>query len=377
MPVDWIDFKELRQQLSIAQVLAHYRVSIRQKADQGSGFCPLPTHQPARGTQRKRSPSFSVNFAKNVWQCFGCGASGNVLDLACRLEGLDPGDGDNVRQVALELARTFGLDTERPRRAQKRIDHTDADAQPKKDQQALETPADRGWAEGGAAHRGIANDTVSDVVVNSILDFELKNLDSSHPYLLQRGFTEETIQRFGLGFCSRGVMKDRIAIPIHDPQGCLLAYAGRLVDDQLIDAEHPKYLFPGPRERNGKRLEFHKSLVVYNLNRLEQRPLDHLIVVEGFPSVWWLSQHGHANVVAVMGSTASADQLRLIETSVTPAGTVWILPDGDEAGTRCAQSLLALSSERSVRWLKLDPGEQPTDLSGHELESLLPSPTAG
>ncbi|GIW56754.1 MAG: hypothetical protein KatS3mg082_3158 [Nitrospiraceae bacterium] len=93
MPVDWIDFKELRQQLSIAQVLAHYKVSIRQKADQGSGFCPLPTHQPARGTQRKRSPSFSVNFAKNVWQCFGCGASGNVLDLACRLEGLDPGDG--------------------------------------------------------------------------------------------------------------------------------------------------------------------------------------------------------------------------------------------------------------------------------------------
>jgi DNA primase len=42
------------------------------------------------------------------------------------------------------------------------------------------------------------------VIVNASLDFELKGLDATHPYLLGRGFTPETIKHFGLGFCSRG-----------------------------------------------------------------------------------------------------------------------------------------------------------------------------
>ena len=44
------------------------------------------------------------------------------------------------------------------------------------------------------------------------LVFDLKGLDAKHPYLLKRGFTPETIERFGLGFCSRGLLKDRVAI---------------------------------------------------------------------------------------------------------------------------------------------------------------------
>ena len=53
-------------------------------------------------------------------------------------------------------------------------------------------------------------------IVNAPLDFSLKNLDPDHPYLSGRGFTKETIEKFELGFCSRGLMKDRVAIPLRD-----------------------------------------------------------------------------------------------------------------------------------------------------------------
>ena len=76
------------------------------------------------------------------------------------------------------------------------------------------------------------------------LNFELQGLDPSHAYLKERGFTTETIAYFGLGYCSRGLMQGRIAIPLHDEHGLLVGYAGRLVDDREIDEDNPKYRFP-------------------------------------------------------------------------------------------------------------------------------------
>lgn len=55
-------------------------------------------------------------------------------------------------------------------------------------------------------------------VVNAPMDFELKGLDQAHPYLRSRGFTPETIAHFGLGYCSRGSLKGRVAIPLQEPR---------------------------------------------------------------------------------------------------------------------------------------------------------------
>ena len=59
------------------------------------------------------------------------------------------------------------------------------------------------------------------------MSFSLKNLDPDHPYLTGRRFTKETIEAFGLGYCTKGPMKGRIAIPIRNDKGELVAYAGR------------------------------------------------------------------------------------------------------------------------------------------------------
>jgi DNA primase len=138
------------------------------------------------------------------------------------------------------------------------------------------------------------------VVVNAPLDFELQRLEYDHPYLRERGFTEETVRAFGLGYCQRGLMKGRIAIPLHDKEGALI---GRIVDEEAIGKDTPRYLFPGSRERNGARHVFRKSAFLYNGFRVGNR--SELVVVESFTAVWWLTQAGITKVVALMGAHRS------------------------------------------------------------------------
>src|SRR6185436_19258440 len=109
----WIDFKELRERIRIADVLRQHDVQLKVRGEKATGLCPLPTH-PVRSDGKKRSPSFSVHLGKGIWHCFGCGARGNVLDLGARLQGLDPDDPPQLRKAALKLAETFGIECERP-----------------------------------------------------------------------------------------------------------------------------------------------------------------------------------------------------------------------------------------------------------------------
>ncbi len=159
---------------------------------------------------------------------------------------------------------------------------------------------------------------------------------------------------------------------MHDQKGRLVGYAGRVVDDSAVSEANPRYRFPSAREREGRLYEFRKTRFVYNGFRISV-PAEDLVVVEGFTSVWWLHQAGFRAVVATMGADCSERQVELIVSLAKPAGRVWIVGDGDEAGERHAGSLLRLvSPHRFVRWVRLQAGQQATDLSREELESLLP-----
>jgi len=330
----WIDFKALKQKLQFAAVLRHYGVEVKAKGNQHHGFCPLPNHN-----GKRNSPSFSANLEKGIFQCFGCGAHGNVLDFAILMSGGSPDDTDDIRKAALHLQSTFGVPQREKPKAPKEKPHPKAN----------ETP----------------------LVINAALDFELKTLDFAHPYLRTRGFTDKTINDFGLGYCSKGYLANRIAIPLHDEHGQLVGYAGRIVDDSLISEDNPRYKFPGARARKGVTHEFRKSEFLYAGHRIKS-PVDDLVVVEGFPSVWWLTQHSIPNVVGLMGWSCSEKQATLLVSLVKPSGRVWLMPDGDESGERCAESVLwQVSPHRFVRWVKLQAGKQPTDYAANELNVLL------
>src|ERR1017187_4484360 len=149
MKTNWIDFKALRAALDFERVLQHYNVEVKRKGAQHMGYCPLPNHN-----GKKNSVSFSANLEKGIFQCFGCGAKGNVLDFAALMEKADPNDGAALREVAAKLQREFCPELGESSRPEKSV----ATKPEKKAGPKDELP----------------------VIVNQPLDFELKGLDAEH-----------------------------------------------------------------------------------------------------------------------------------------------------------------------------------------------------
>jgi len=340
----WVNFQELRDALRFEQLLADYGVEHVVKGAQASAFCPLPAHK-SRSTRQSRS--FSVNLSKGIFQCFGCQAKGNVLEFGILMEGLDPSDKDQFRKGALMLKKRY-LATER---AEEHVaEETSKDEN--------EEPADE----------------VTECVVNAPLEFELKSIDPEHAYLKTRGLTPEIIARFGLGYCSRGLMKGRVVIPLHDASGQLIGYAGRLVEDTAIDADTPKYLLPGARVKDGVRYEFRKGEFLFNGHRISQEHpggVESLVVVEGFFGALRLHQAG-IPTVALMGASCSEAQARLLLRLTQPHGRIFVMPDGDEAGEKCALSVIdSVCADRMVRWVRLAYRQEPDALPDETIHKKL------
>ena len=283
------------------------------------------------------------------------------------MEGKNPRNRADVREVSLMVVEAFGIECGKPDEnnggGDERKPTPPSRSTPSRPQSKTESKAN--------AHENAGRGTARPAtIINAPLDFELREIDPHHPYLKERGFSDETIMHFGLGFCNRGLMTGRVVIPLRDQQGQLIGYAGRFTRDDQIGEKVPKYLFPSNRERKGDILEFRKSLFLYNGHAI-QSPVQDLIVVEGFASVWWLNQYGYPDTVALMGSSCSVEQAALIVQLVAPSGRVWVMPDVGEGGDLCAESVVSkIVQHRLVRWVALEEG-QPTDRSPEQLSYLL------
>src|SRR5712691_7309304 len=292
----WVDYKELKQRVKISAVLGHYGLmeNLKRKGENLVGPCPI--HKGTNATQ------FHVSLVKNNFNCFGdCHGGGNVIDFVAKMEGID------IRAAALKLQEWFGEG-----------EHGNGKQQPA----AQATPPAPTSAHSSGVERAKEK---KEEIKNPPLSFTLKHLDPEHPYLATRGLTTETIIEFGLGYCTKGLMKGRIAIPIHNELGELIAYAGRWPGDPP-DGEG-KYKLPAG---------FHKSLVVFNLHRAKRVVAQEgLLQVEGFFDCMRLWQAGVRNVVALMGSSFSPEQEALIVEAVGPQGKIALLFDEDEAGWAC------------------------------------------
>ena len=161
---------------------------------------------------------------------------------------------------------------------------------------------------------------------------------------------------FGVGFyAGPGLLRNRIAIPIQDAQGRLVAYCGR-----SLDGSEPRYKFPPG---------FAKAHVLYNFHRAADGDSPGVIVVEGFFDCLKVQQAGFGSVVALMGAAFSAAQRQLLTSRFQH---VTVMLDGDEAGRRAsAQIADRLASVCSVRVIALGDGVQPDQLSAEVICRIL------
>ncbi len=333
----FVDFKAVKAALHMEQVLQHYGLSDRFKKSGDSLSGPCPIHKGSNPTQ------FRVSISKNIWNCFSkCKHGGNVLDFISRMENV------SIHAAAVKAIEWFQLDPEAMSANSEKDEEHPSEA-PKNSSALRPKPASKPASE---------NNTP-----NKPLQFRLDKLDREHPYLKERGLTLETIVDFGVGYCGKGMMAERIAIPIHNPEGGVVAYAGRWPGEPA--EETPKYKLPQG---------FRKSLELFNLDRARKEPADQpWVIVEGFFDCMKLHQHGCKKVVALMGSTLSAAQEELIRKHTNGNSHVIVMLDEDEAGQAGREDIACrLSRFCFVKVFPFEqPGTQPDDLSAEDVGSLL------
>lgn len=310
----WVDFKEIKQKISIVQVLDYYGITnLTDKGVKLVGPCPIHNGDSPQ--------AFHADKEKNIWHCFSkCKRGGNILDFVALKEKI------GIREAALKLQSIF-LDTD-------------------EEEQTAEKP-----------NRGKKEKAKKKEIINPPLTFTL-NLMAKHPYLLkERNLKPETIERFGIGYCSKGVMAGHIAVPVHNEQGELVAYAGRRIKE---DDDKPKYKFP---------TGFQKQYVLYNLHRALKTDEDYLILVEGFFDVFRLYELGYPNAVALMGSSISELQQKLL---IDSTDKLMLMLDNDEAGLACTeQAIETLAPHLYLRLITLpDEHPEPDLLTPEALSSL-------
>ena len=329
---NWVDYKMIKELVSMQMVLDKYGIKVKKSGKNHVSCCPI--HD---GTNFRQ---FSVNLDKDIWQCFGdCKTGGNVLDFTAMMECGDKRP-SSIRKAALMLKEWLvddfpGEESSANRPAVEEKSDFDGDDKPVSDPEKINKP----------------------------LTFEPKDLDPNHEWFETREILPETVKYFGLGLQKKGkTIPNRIAIPIHDHFGQLVAYCGRAIDKSQIRKEG-KYKMPA---------NFVKSEVVYNLHR-QPKETKVLILVESFISVWKLHQMGFPCTVAIMGSQLSVLQEKLVTNFLGPHKRIICMLDADGAGRKCAEDFLnRLSPKVFVKVVNISSyAKKPHQLTSETLHACL------
>jgi len=313
----WLNFREIKQTISIGAVLAHYHWKcLRRRGDRVEGRCPIHRGQ--------RVDAFHVDLRHNGFHCFSCQAHGSVLDLVAALERC------SLREAALRLEEWFGV-TRPASMAAGVCQQRKAERIRKKEREPLP------------------------------LRFSLHPIDSRHAYLKERGIDANTAAHFGVGYyAGPGLLHGRVVIPLHNERGQLLAYAGRCIDEA-----RPKYQLPAG---------FQKSNALFNLHRAMACSRDTVIVVEGFFDCMKVHQAGLPCVVALMGCCLSDNQEALL---VKRFRKVALMLDADPAGQQGSRFIAErLGKQCAVETVNLAIGRQPDQLTTPEIRRALSAVTA-
>ena len=333
-----VDFKYVREHADFEKVALHYGLALIGKGQQKQALCCFHDED---------TPSLKINTEKNIFNCFGCGKHGNILDFVTLMEDGDPNTYADLRRGGFKLAEICGIDPSPSGRGSSSLKNREAPGE--KAKKTVRTPK--------VKEENPIPTAVKPAKGNKPLTFTLK-LDATHPYPAKRGLSLETIETFGLGVCARGMMKGRLAIPIHNEKGELIAYAGRWAEKDLPKGM-PKYLLPEG---------FEKQSVLFNLNRIP-KGTKKVVMVESYFSVFRLHELG-TPVVSPMGHSLSETQCKLLV--AYGVENIVVLFDGDTAGAQgIAESVPLLSRYFFVHAPAVREGFKPHKATEEELAELI------
>lgn len=332
---------------NIVEIVGDY-VTLKRKGVNYMACCPF---------HNEKTPSFVVSPSKGVYKCFGCGKGGNAITFVMEHESL------SFPEAVKVVAKRYGIEIHEKELTEEEVRRND-------DRESMFVV--NGWA--------------ADYFQQYLHESE-EGRSVGLPYFAQkRGFTEATIRKFGLGFCSaRGAamseaalqagykeeyltgvglsiksdrdghlfdrFRDRVIFPVHNLSGRIVAFGGRIL---------------GTNKNVGKYLNSPESIIYSKKNELyglyfAKRAIqqqDVAIMVEGYTDVISMHQAGVENVVASSGTSLTTEQIRLLKRFTK---NITVIYDGDSAGIHASIRGIdmILSEGMNVRVVSLPAEDDP------------------
>ena len=330
---------------NIVDVVSDF-VTLRKRGVNYWGLCPF---------HDDKSPSFSVSPSKNICKCFACGEGGTAVQFIMKHEQL------SYHDALLFLAKKYNIEVHER-------ELTDKEKQARNDRDSMFIV--NAWAQ---------------KYFTSVLDNHIDGKTIGRRYFAERGFREETIRKFQLGYSlasrdalyqeaiKNGYKKEylektglviahqdgsvtdrfqgRVIFPVHTLSGKIVAFGGRILKR---DEKRAKYMNSPESEI------YHKSNELYGIYFAKKAIVkaDRCFLVEGYTDVISMHQSGVENVVASSGTALTLGQIHLIHRFTN---NITVLYDGDAAGIKAAiRGIdLLLAEGMNVKVVLLPDGEDP------------------
>ena len=323
--------QQILSRIDIIEIVGTF-VKLKKRGTNYLGLCPF---------HNEKSPSFTVSPAKEIYKCFGCGRSGNSIGFLMEHEKY------TYVEALRWLAQRYNVE----------IEETEVSPEQKLQQQSAESLF-------------IINNFAQQFFSNHLLNTE-EGRDIGLSYLKLRGFREEIIKKFQIGFNPEArdsfakaaiqsqyniellqksglvAIRDerpvdnyrgRIIFPIHNQSGKVVGFGARILK---TNDKAPKYINTPENDI------YVKSKILYGSYFARQAidKADECLLVEGYTDVVSLHQAGIENVVASGGTSLTPDQLRLVKKYTN---NLTIIYDGDSAGIKAALRGMDLALEESL-----------------------------
>ncbi len=306
--IDENKINEIRNSVNIVDVVKDY-VPLTSKGKNFFGVCPF---------HEDHAPSMSVSSDKQIYRCFSCGAAGNVFTFVQNYENVSFLEA--VAIVARKAGINFEYTTEKKDNINKNlvVYYNILKDASKYFQNYLNTK-DGEEALKYLKSRNFSNDIIKE------FEFGLSPKNNMlYSFLSKKEYKDADIEKtslISLEKYTHDVFNDRIMIPIHDLEGNVLGFTGRIYKD----SNNPKYI-------NSKESEiFKKGKVLFNFHRAKNhvRNAHELIIVEGNMDALKMYASGFKNVIALMGTALTSDQVDAIKKLRCK---VILMMDNDSAG---------------------------------------------
>lgn len=326
----WISddlFSEICSENDIIDYVSKY-TQLKKTGRDYMGLCPF---------HNEKTPSFHVNREKQLFHCFGCGASGNLVQFVMRTENIAYPDALEILadRAGIALPENGVYDDEKSEKKKQVLEMNKLAARffynCLKDEKI-----------GAEGREYFKNRRITWKTITSYgLGFApySKTKTALVDYLKDKGYTEEQMKDASLAIERDGKVMDkfrnRVMFPIIDVRGNVIGFGGRVMHNQkdINGFNIPKYL------NSSETAAFDKGRNLFSLNMAKNSKSTELILCEGYMDVISVYQAGITNIVATLGTAITENQAKLMQRY---ASEIIICYDSDEAGKKAAQRAIEI-----------------------------------